>query len=680
MRTINRWIVFCALIWTSACATAPHPNPIDPEAREAAAVSTRWIGQTRFWSRRCPVPAAATRWTVSPFFSTAEPAQSVASALRPSEQRELRKSARRAGLNRFCIYEYEGTDPRPDLPRPVKRRLRPGAATDKVALAGAAELEDMTSDPFQQRFFDQVQSPQAFPGAGPPAVRLTFLDTEPTGDDIPASNSLRTSLHGYSLMQIAGHLAGGDGQNEPAVQIASRLALPVLKLDTTSGKVIQKSESSGGVLGTFADLARALRREIVVWKARPRPLPEQHLVINLSLGWDGEKLGGWDEVGDMSPEVRLVYDTLQFAAHENVLVIAAAGNERLDPDSTGKPLLPAGWEGRATPERRWKWWRREAKPLIYAVSGVDGRDNPLVNTRALGEAPRVTYADHVVVRDLQNPNRVTSTLTGTSVASAVASTAAALIWQYRPELKPAEVMKLLDASGRKLPRPADFATKDKVRRLALCSALLKAAQPLGLSPADFGCPSTSPLLPPLWTQLSKLQPQLVFPGLPLNDETGLPSKLPSLDQIEIGPQPGENPCPNCAVMGPPQQTLLVQTQTLADSAGFARASFSSSAEATTVVPEADYRLLIEIPGAWADSLLQKANVEIFSVHPQTGARQLLSICPIEQALPGQVIEVTGCFKKIPAGQAFQASLSFVLVPKAGGPGFSIDSPLFVEQD
>ncbi|HEX2643800.1 MAG TPA: S8 family serine peptidase [Thermoanaerobaculia bacterium] len=665
------------MIWTGACATAPRPNPIDPAAREAAAVSTRWIGQTRFWSRTCPVPAAATRWTVSPFFSTAEPAQRSESSLLPSEQRELRKSARRAGLDRFCIYEYDGTDPRPDLPRPVKRRLRPGAAPDKVALAGAAALEDMTADPFQQRFFDQVQSPQAFPGVGPPAVRLTFLDTEPTDDKIPVSSTPRTSAHGYSLMQIAGHLAGGDGGNEPAVQIASRLALPVLQLDPKT-KTIQKSESSGGVLGTFADLARALRREIVDWRSRPRSLREQHLVINLSLGWDGEKLGGWDQVGDMPPEVRLIYDTLQFAAHEKVLVIAAAGNERLAPGSKGRPLLPAGWEGRTTPERRWKWWRREAKPLIYAASGVDSRDNPLVNTRALGEAPRVAYADHVVVRDLENPGRVTSTLTGTSVASAVTSTAAALIWQYRPELQPAEVMKLLDASGRQLPRPADFATKNPVRRIALCSALAQAAQPLGLSPADFGCLSTSSLQPQatLWAQLSTLQPGLVLPGLP-EDKIGLPSKLPSFDQIEIGPQPGENPCPNCAVMGPPQATLLVQAQPLADSLGFARASFSSSTETTTVTPEPDYRLLIEIPAAWAGSLLQQANVEIFSVQPD-GARKPLSICPIGQALPGQVIEVTGCFKKIPAGQAFQASLSFVLAPKAGGPSFSIDSPLFVE--
>jgi hypothetical protein len=488
MRRFEPLILTCAVLWLSACSTLPRPVVFDHDnaVRRQAEVRTRWVGVTRFWTRTCPAPHTASGWTVRPLVPM--------NRLVPA----LARSVRKAKLNRFCVYEYKGEPPvtRLTLPREISARLR-SVEPDRIALSGMSTLQETTSEPFSKLFFDQVQRLTGPTIAGTSRVRLAFLDTQPTGEGIPQPpdpDAPERSRHGYTLEHIAGTLACKDASTPCTVQVASRLALPVVGFDPETGQEVRDT-TFGGYRGTFVDLNTAILDEIGDWLEDPNRPP--HLVLNLSAGWDGEKLGGWDEdLKELTPDPWVIYGTLKAAADQGVLVIAAAGNELSGPTPTGQPLLPAGWEKPALRSGgAWVWKNDLATPFIYAASGVDGRDHPLVNTRKHGEAPRVAYADHVVVPDLNDPNtpptQYTATLTGTSVAAAVVSTSAALIWSYQPGLTPAGVMELLNESGVTLPRKHDFSVSanvaQDVQRITLCRAVAKAR---GLSPDD--CAAVSP--------------------------------------------------------------------------------------------------------------------------------------------------------------------------------------------
>jgi Subtilase family len=674
MRRHEQWIVTCAVLWLSACSTLPRPvGPDNNQARREASVRTRWVGVTRLWTGSCPVPRTA-GWTVRPLF----PLNGL--------ERGLGRSARKAKLNRFCVYEYKGSAPASGqlaLPPEISARLR-SFEPDRVGVSGMGSLEATTSAPFYQRFFEQVQIPADLPVENTSHVRLAFLDTQPTGEGIPhpaPPEAPQRSLHGYTLTHIAGHLAGPLACRSPeslcAVEVASRLALPLVSFNPVAGQE-QRDETFGGFRGTFADLSQALWAEITHWNEMPPGLRPPHLVLNLSAGWDGEKLGGWEEdEADMTPDVQGVYRALKAAADQNILVIAAAGNERGGPNPTGQPLLPGGWEKPLRLSKLQEWgWKSLDKPLVYAASGIDGWGRPLVNTRKNGEAPRVAYADHVVVPDFYEPERYTATLTGTSVAATVVSTIAAVVWSYRPELTPTQVMETLSLSGEALStRKNDFSVPSvsplpNVQRITLCRALSQAWSTSETQRPSLDCAAEAPevdLESFTATQVGSIEISFPFPA------TGHPDLR---DGPWIGPQPAMDPCPSCAVdpdgrfafLAPPPSEIAV----------VANASLRSYEN--TMLPDPYYRLLIEISDDWPAGVLREATLELFGFDPTTGRKKLLSgwsivTSPLES---GSTLEVT--FDD--PGEPFQAALSFVLDPPEGAPegtpSLSVVSPLFVD--
>ena len=552
MRRLIRWIVPCAALGLSACSTLPRPVGPDLQGseRQKAAVPNRWIGVTKLWRQRCPVPGAA-GWTVRPLF----PLQNLEPA--------LQAPARRAKLHRFCVYEYEGDEPYPmdlELPPEVSARLR-SAEHDRIALAGAASLDEITREPFYQHFLGQAQIPEHLPLTGSPRVRLAFLDTQPDGERIPAADP--RSPHGYTLLHIADRLSGPlacrDDKSSCAIELASRLALPVVRFNPATGLEEERDTARGGYRGSLDDLTSALWAEI-------NHRPEHRLVLNLSVGWDGEKLGGWEtELSDMTPAVQGVYRALRFAADRDILVIAAAGNELEGQNPTDQPpLLPGGWEMRQLPKED----GFEKRPFIYAVSGVDGAGHPLVNTRAQGEAPRVAYADHVKVPDLRKPGLYTATLTGTSVASAMVSTIASIVWSHRPELTPAQVMDTLSASGEVMETPLDAAGERRprrpdisapsepatdVRRITLCRALTLACSAGDHCPAP-ACDRPDALPQPDWNAFEAPRVDSILTRFPSRSHRDV------RDGPWIATQPGVDPCPNCAVTGPPDRAAATPTE------------------------------------------------------------------------------------------------------------------------
>jgi hypothetical protein len=642
------WIAIALLaLGLGACHTTAPTAPFeDTSTRQPVAVSTRWIGVEKD-GKGCPAPTPASGWTVRPLFP------------RDGVPQGLRRSYSRAGLGRFCVYDYRGYAPHPFLPEDVQAKLRASEPDRAVLISSADTLAGRTSPSFLERFSDGVGSLESNPAAtGEPGVRLAFLDSQPTGKEIPKDSG--RSEHGYILSHMAAYLACPQGQASCAVRIVSRLALPLVSF--VDGNE-EKDVTNGGYRGTFEDLSQALWDEIVAWQQSPDAA--KHLVLNLSIGWDGTRYGGEEEkFEDMPPAVQAIYKALEAAADQGVLVIAAAGNELPGLGATGQPLLPAGWEARP---------RGGARPLVYAASGVDGRNHPLVNTRAKGEAPRVAYADHAVVGNFWN-NRLTATLTGSSVASAVVSTTAAMVWSARPDLQPEKVMQLLSESGIELSsRIPDFwapsgPAPGHVRRISLCNAMQKAC-------SDGHCPLPVCAVPamriPLEEVLSTLQPTSTVAAL--HGFNSLQSKHKNLlEQPWICQQPGVDPCPNCAVTGPGGER--VQTLSLPT---IALASYQTGT--TTVSP---YKLRMEIQDSWNGGTLQDAALEVF-VFDAKGRKEFRTGCSIEAGnliQNGATLEVSElCFGEL--AEPFQAALSFTVSPPPGAADpslLSIYSPLFVE--
>lgn len=674
MRSSHGWIVFLAALGLSACGTA-LPRPVvlgdPPPARDAATVKTRWIGMTR---PGAACPASASGWQGGPLYPTKDLAA------------DLGRAARKAGLDRFCVYDYAGPDPVPPLPESIAQSLL-RAEPDRVAFSSSANsLQEGAWRPLAQRFFYQVQRLDKLPPSDTPQVRLALLDSQPTGEGLPRSAG--NSEHGYTLAHVAGQLNRGQGDGRPGpVQIATRLALPVVGFADGEVRVDLKR---GGFRGTYRDLTRAIWDEIVHWKTGPSPRA-RHLVLNLSLGWDGVRLGDWIPernglgrgvpLDAMTPDTLAVYQALDFAADLGVLVIAAAGNEQPGPEATVQPFLPAAWESqerRPQPWWSWPWWggerQRRHRPLVYAVSGVDGQGHPLVNTRALGEAPRVAYADHAVVSDGAG---YTATLTGTSVATTVVATAAALAWSYRPGLEAGELMQLLDRSGDALPRFPNFTAPSvrspgPVRRIALCPALMQICPDLLTSCPDCfaGC-AQSPVPGPIEPELAFFKPMHWLNGttlIPVPVDHLFPSIL---DQPWIGPQPGSDPCPSCMVTRPPE----------VDEIRFA--SLSSPDARILHRPSSSFKLRAEIPGTWQGGLLSSATLEVFGFN-ERGRKVSLGSRSLEVNFDrGSSMQATGHGSGlIQPGKPFQAVLSFILAPPdtapPGTPPLSIQSPLFIE--
>jgi hypothetical protein len=677
MQRHPRWLVFFAVVCLSACcAVTPrpkHPDYNPSTARQASAITNHWIGIKRSWSGPCP-EAPLSGWKVHPLVSL------------ETFPEKLRESARQAGLDRFCIYDYSGAEVRPELPRKITDQLR-RAEPDTAAMARSGDaLEEVTWRFFASRFLTEAGRPESLSlqRTSSPSVRLVFLDTQATGEALPEISG--PSRHGYTLAHIAGRLACNDDQKKDcAARIATRLALPIIAFDSVLG--VAKSSPSGGLMGSIGDLAEAIRTEVEEWNRNPHR--EQHLVLNLSLGWDGQLFGGWQRrVEDMPPDVQEVYSALDFAARNGVLVIAAAGNQLSGPKPAEVPLLPAGWEDETVAGR----------PLIYAASGIDAHGYRLANARARAEAPRVAYADHSVVlakRD-SHGEEPTATLTGSSVASAVVSTVASVVWSYRPGLNPAAVMQLLSSAGEDLHRRPDFGSEPLqstgVRRISLCGALLRACSTPGTPCGVPACARNDeklramqriPTLPALVTDRSMDAAGLsdaltdVTPRCRANPIFHHPGRLPTnpcpaerftnlLVQAWTNPQPGEDPCPNCVVTGPPRE--------------IARLAFEGEARSDAEAGSPSYTLRIQIPSDWAYPCLQVATLEVLGVSRE--GRDLRTAYAIDSNLcaNGSLTVTNLHFEGYET--ITQAVLSFASVPPAGAlpgtPTLSIQSSLFVE--
>ncbi|MEZ4308878.1 MAG: S8 family serine peptidase [Polyangiaceae bacterium] len=180
-------------------------------------------------------------------------------------------------------------------------------------------------------------------------------------------------------------------------------------------------------------------------------------------------------------------------------------------------------------------------PLLHAIGGVDYNDTPISVSRPHSLPPLVTLAQHGIAYHPPASERSLA-FTGTSVAAAAAAGAAALVWSYRPDLPPHELMSLLHDTAVPLPSLTanvciEGAPCPPVHRLSICAAVAKACPTCALS-----CPTRPPTDNPRMTPQLSAALTATLAGPPT---TRRAPRAPAWLSSFVFPQPGV-PCPACA--------------------------------------------------------------------------------------------------------------------------------------
>lgn len=586
-----------------------------PNAAEAC-LANRWLGTTSSTSGSCQPakwvpPSEGGSWSTSLGFA--------GTATSPP------------GMARLCKYEWvpapgsttDGSASTSALPadvdgRPASDWLHPDCQVVAPLYSGMPIdfFEDLSS-----QFLSQLGAPPRLPiGAKPPSsIRVAVVDSSPDSNGGPIN--VGVFQHGFSLAQLIENVTcpkDADGALTGACVGAPSTYLALGRI--TSGAA---PSPYGGYFGSQYELAAAIKRAVDDFRGEAiSGQSAARLVINLSVGWEST-WGG--DFGDGMAEKSLrggalfVEQALVHASCHGAIVVAAAGNASGGPSPNSGPMYPAGWERATAPSaaqcetfegagyaKAFKLspvGTAKNRPLVYAASGVDGRDHPLqpvrVGARARLSAPAEKalgivhpgeqYGFPGYPAEVAASTMYGAPLTGTSASAAAVSATAAVVWGYRPELTADKVMSLVYQSGAPLsPAPdgtalnADFCLRapcDPVVRTDVCRALAAAcAAPtdtcLGISlkcasPASYGGASSTPSD----TSLAELDATL--PAVSVVAKAGAPLDLswtvcgstyvpPSTGEISVdpcpdreypnaydtpwvGPQPNVPSCPSCTL-------------------------------------------------------------------------------------------------------------------------------------
>ncbi len=400
---------------------------------------------------------------------------------------DLFPSASESELKRYCVYSFLGagepTQAQVNLARPPNGQIHPDCLVVAPAAGDWPELFGAFGEQIDPPALAHAPPPAPLPGR----TWLAMIDSSPGSPSGNGEAAQGNDPHGYVLGRIArlvGCPSGGLPGQPCVVRLHNELALP-----QAFDGVRWHRPANGGHFGYQSELAVAIHRAVNAWRSG-QPGQNDHLVLNLSVGWLAA-FGG--PVGDSTLEktpARAVLASIQKAVCRGAVVFAAAGNWSGGSAYTDGPIYPAGWthEARPTPARCkvfggvWPPYNSGGQ-LLEAVGGVDGRDQPLSIGRD-GSTPRmVAPAVRGTAVDIANPPL--RWMTGTSVATAVASTAAAVAWAYAPELDSKQIVEMVYTSGPLLDRLSDSgmcigSERCPVRRVSICGALERAcADPAG---------------------------------------------------------------------------------------------------------------------------------------------------------------------------------------------------------
>ncbi len=505
------------------------------------------------------------------------------------------------GLGDLCLYTMNRLPTRTEQRRLL--RALPNAQADCQVVAPLQSAFDQIVGPAQRLAFARsVNGPLQIAGT-PAATRIAVVDTSPRYY-FQGQAKDGQSGHGLSMARVIRAMTCG-----PDSAIAGRCAGFVshhLGLPRDFNGTVNRAQ--GGFFGRQSDPALAIVAAVRTWKswqAAGNQPPQDNLVINLSLGWEGT-YGGQLNWANPDPQAELgggalaMYRAIEYATCHGALVVAAAGNDTGGMPLPVGPMYPAAWEQVAASKAecgRFGLPELEEeptyRPLLYSVGAVDGRDRPVMSTRQ-GGRPRLAtpgfqastlYFDRSTMSMLP-----TETMTGSSVAAAVTSAAAALVWSYDPSLSPHEVMDRLYATAVPLETaatpapPADYcqgSACDPIARLSVCDAI-RATCPGGANcPSNVGaflCSATIPAFSGRNMRLTRADAEAMQAAATERAEVEGAAATPRGKRASCGhaevwsvgtespeicadrrahdgkaspwvaPQPGADPCPDCVTL------------------------------------------------------------------------------------------------------------------------------------
>jgi hypothetical protein len=445
----------------------------------------------------------------------------------------------RAGIDGFCVYKW---DPR-KLPRklPEERDFKDIDGKPQHAVLGTSGPPDAgQSAPTEvyellQKRFEKKASGFAAAGverlkalaarpAAPgqaaaraesataeslPPVKVAIVDATPRKLGMTAPDR---SGHGYAVSRVVGTLACADPNSDECTRrvVVPYLALPIVgevKDDFT------EDWDRGGRAGTMVQLYDALDDAIEEWGPHR---DKQHLVINLSLGWDPIKLDPND------PSVARIQTLLERAWCLGALIVAAAGNFTGSPG----PIYPAAFESLPAPNtdrcrilappagpkltvvpRISNRAGQPYAPLVHSVGAVDANDKRTLVNRRWGQ-PRLSALGVGVTVPGPPGMPFLPPAHGTSMSAAIVSGIAARVWAAQPRLDAAGVMKAIYAGGVELTVGKDLerpqteycmgepygpCVRWPVHRAYLCGAMGQAIPGLKAT-----CDQTLPSNVPVW--------------------------------------------------------------------------------------------------------------------------------------------------------------------------------------
>jgi hypothetical protein len=464
----RRWIIGAALLAMSACQVDDDVGEIDAVFRDFTPDLPPWVTSELCTGHRqvaitntgdCPAKAGWNKFQL--FGATA------------GDEYE-----------KYCVYDWNGSG---NLATRVTT-IQADPAFDEIASECVSvrmqgqlvttlnpELRELTKDRIDTVTDAQIGLPGTKNSRGPTLV--TVFDTIPA---VRPTNP--TSSHGIQVADFIKDIARGCNNIATCnVGITTSLGLPRTGPDRQDIDL-----THGGFAAMPSDLAIAINNTITTWGNLPEPRP--NIILNLSIGWlrafGGEvDLMAGDLAADTPPGIKAMRLAIERARCHGVLIIAAAGNSKNDCETD--PVMPGEWERLPAPDATRCTDVLEVQvpadlggsdyhPLVYSVGGIDFHDQPITVTRPGGRPRLAAFAENVV-----GPDLTYGAASGTSMAAAAVTGTAALVWSFKPNWGPDDVMDEIYESGTELalgtnPIDADYGAEDAIHpihKVTACKAI-----------------------------------------------------------------------------------------------------------------------------------------------------------------------------------------------------------------
>jgi hypothetical protein len=493
---------------TGILAPESHPMPVELVVSNCPG-AIRLIGVLDAGSGECTLGnTLPAEWEGSSLFEAGSPGVAGLGEAVPAE------------LERYCAFDYVG-------PEDEVESYYAGLTT---AVNNYAYMDTSTLSTDCRGEFEQGDLYDVTIGAELRDAFLTNIGWS-NGEDIDTEYDVRESIE-VAVVDTVSQEAADDPNIEPANGHGLQMAALIREVGCPAGRTEcvdgvrhvlamprdkwtrEPDWTVGGNHGSQGDLAMGIYQAVEAWRERRLASPSSsapRLVINLSIGW--EHLGGESLTSERGPHAA-VLAAMQFASCHGALMVVAAGNTKNEmcPDQNVGALAPALFEKLPAPSASEcatlgfspQWTNDypifptgsgEYVPLVHAVGGLDEFDDALINAR-VGAMPRLAALG---ANGIVDPG--SDALAGTSVSTAVASGTASLLWSYRPELRPHEIMQLIYDAGWSTGETADFALTGtpSVHRLSVCAALDDACTGQSGSCPTPACSATAPASDGNWS-------------------------------------------------------------------------------------------------------------------------------------------------------------------------------------